>query len=643
MPLADAFNIQTATREVILAVNLNRKPPENRAIRRALGFREVKKGRGVPIFESQHVRDLYQAIDKLSKTLPYDNLVKLSQEWQTGRLLQDAIGRLVDRFGPKIWNESASDNSGPSRPRPHLIRAGEDQYYAKDLFIENPVHREYIKLQLEHLAYAKAAHYHYNHVEQTDRVPGNTPTSTAPKGEERSTMSKPTKRNIDKDMPYKPSGHIYRSQRVDAGREDSDEELLGPEPKRFRLRLNNRPLSYYIPELNPDSPEPFDTGKHPDLTVGEAVPNITPANHSDHEDEEDSPFSDPPDGLSEMGDALYNIEGSQERSLQSGGVHPSHNAPSETNYDDNVHPRDGENIEQENNQANDREDERETTCSDSPSGTSQRDAENDIKLKRLELRTLLLGEFGTGHFSHANYTDVNEQWDKSKELNKLILELWDAEKENNLQSMGLEIFNYRDHTLRIWISWRDNAEVIGRTVGLHPSDGNLPQHTPEEWRRILSTKAFDTTEYYITKCQVLYARLGKLESISEMLSEVFASLSGHLMGPGRYTEAVVRFNKQLFSWNSDFGVIMKWTYWLLIYTSTRMNMECTRKNPVLIKIDRKSNKCTSRHRLKYFSPPPRSVPSKPSAQNLAKRMPQENHKFSQFTQVHSPSPITSWY
>lgn len=142
MSLMDAFHVNTATRSVILSQSLNKNDGPNKIVRQSLGFRELKDGRGKPVFASKEVAALHSALDTLAQTLPYHDLEELRSEWKSGNLLQDDLDLLLNKHGRRIWGIPVAERDCLNNLEMPLLRAGDNKFYEADLMLGDNSHRK---------------------------------------------------------------------------------------------------------------------------------------------------------------------------------------------------------------------------------------------------------------------------------------------------------------------------------------------------------------------------------------------------------------------------------------------------------------------------------------------------------------------
>ncbi|KAF2738117.1 hypothetical protein EJ04DRAFT_560990 [Polyplosphaeria fusca] len=150
-----AFNLTTATRDTVLEKNLRKKSPQIQAIRQSLGFRELPSSPSWARFVSADVGDLYRGIETLARTIPFEDLEDIYRKFRNGSKSTEVL-ELLEAYGDRIWCRN--------KDRSHLFEAGtKNVFYPTDLFIDQPAHKSYIQLQLEHIVFARAEHRRKNH------------------------------------------------------------------------------------------------------------------------------------------------------------------------------------------------------------------------------------------------------------------------------------------------------------------------------------------------------------------------------------------------------------------------------------------------------------------------------------------------
>ncbi|KAF2445011.1 hypothetical protein P171DRAFT_521076 [Karstenula rhodostoma CBS 690.94] len=152
-----------ATRQNIFEKSISASSARyNQHIRHALGFRETgTPGKGMPIFASKNVDQLYHELDQMAQKLPKHSHEELKRAWIRRTYTKD-VKRLVKIHGRKIWGDALEVRKLSANPKSQLLTA-EDGSKAGDLFYKYERHRKFIALQLEHLLFMKAIAVYNNY------------------------------------------------------------------------------------------------------------------------------------------------------------------------------------------------------------------------------------------------------------------------------------------------------------------------------------------------------------------------------------------------------------------------------------------------------------------------------------------------
>jgi hypothetical protein len=142
MALAAALSLATASRESIYEASFSVGTGNNKAIRRALGFREIgRPGAKFPRFVCPKVQMLYNRINDIAvERLPNTTLDQLRHAWQSGTFTRE-MEEVSIEFGD-IWTDSLAERHSAAIPGPRLYVAGEVEYCRDDLFWEVGRHRK---------------------------------------------------------------------------------------------------------------------------------------------------------------------------------------------------------------------------------------------------------------------------------------------------------------------------------------------------------------------------------------------------------------------------------------------------------------------------------------------------------------------
>jgi len=140
--LVDALTVGKASRAAIYEANLTKtSAPNNKAVRRALGFRENGQvGSKVPKFVSLEAQKLYDEVNRFAtKRMPVASRDALHQAWHAATFETD-FRNLAIKYG-KIWAEPIHKRRLASNPASHLLVAP-DKYYQEDLLWDYRKYRE---------------------------------------------------------------------------------------------------------------------------------------------------------------------------------------------------------------------------------------------------------------------------------------------------------------------------------------------------------------------------------------------------------------------------------------------------------------------------------------------------------------------
>lgn len=175
---------------------------------------------------------------------------------------------------------------------------------------------------------------------------------------------------------------------------------------------------------------------------------------------------------------------------------------------------------------------------------------------RDRLRMLLLQEFSEATVSLSGDATVKEMWQNSSEANNLLQRIWYEESGRIQEDLGLERYGIASQMVKLWISRRDLARILGVVTGAHPlQDEEIPCYTYEQWEEMLGgEEEYLDIDRQLTQHRLYFRKLGAtIEEISEYLASALASAIRHPGGSAFFLKNLVKVNQKLFSWKLDFS------------------------------------------------------------------------------------------